>query len=108
MPPDGSRFPTAALIGREWVTSDEQFPVIDPATGAEIATVPNLGAAHARRAVDAATEALADWSALTAKDRATILRRWFDLLVAETEALADLMTTEQGKPLAEARGEVAY
>ena len=80
----------------------------DPATGAEVAAVPNLGAEDAARAIDAAAKALPAWSAKTAKERATILRRWFDLVTAETETLAQLMTTEQGKPLAESRAEVGY
>ena len=102
------KFPTAALIDGEWVTSAKTFPVTDPATGAEVATVPDLGAQDAKRAIDAAARALPAWSAKTAKERAAILKRWFDLITAETESLAQLMTTEQGKPLAEARAEVAY
>ena len=102
------KFPTAALIDGEWVSSVKNFAVNDPATGAEIAAVPDLGAEDARRAIDAAARALPAWSAKTAKERAAILRRWFDLITAETEALAQLMTTEQGKPLAEARAEVGY
>jgi succinate-semialdehyde dehydrogenase / glutarate-semialdehyde dehydrogenase len=102
------KFPTAALIDGEWVTAAKTFAVTDPATGAEIATVPDLGATDAKRAIDAAVKALPAWSAKTAKERAAILRRWFDLLTAETESLAQLMTTEQGKPLAEARAEVGY
>jgi len=102
------RFPTAALINGEWVTSAKTFAVTDPATGEEIATVPDLGAKEAAVAIDAASRALPAWSTKTAKERAVILRRWFDLITAETESLAQLMTTEQGKPLAEARAEVGY
>ena len=102
------KFPNAALIDGKWVTSNRTFPVLDPATGAEITTVPDLGAEDATRAIDAASRALPAWSAKTAKERAIILRRWFDLVTAETENLAQLMTTEQGKPLAESRTEVAY
>jgi succinate-semialdehyde dehydrogenase/glutarate-semialdehyde dehydrogenase len=102
------KFPTAALIDGEWVTSAKTFPVTDPATGAEVATVSDLGAKETKRAIDAAARALPAWSAKTAKERAAILRRWFDLVTAETESLAQLMTTEQGKPLAEARAEVGY
>ena len=102
------KFPTAALIDGEWVSSAKTFPVADPATGAEVATVSDLGAKEAKRAIDAAARALPAWSAKTAKERAAILKRWFDLITAETESLAQLMTTEQGKPLAEARAEVAY
>ena len=102
------KFPTAALIDGEWVTSAKTFAVTDPATGEEIAAVPDLGAKEAAHAIDAASRALPAWSAKTAKERAAILRRWFDLITAETESLAQLMTTEQGKPLAEARVEVGY
>jgi succinate-semialdehyde dehydrogenase / glutarate-semialdehyde dehydrogenase len=102
------KFPAAALIDGQWVTSAKTFPVNDPATGAEVATVPDLGAKDAVCAIDAAAHALPAWSAKTAKERAAIIRRWFDLITAETESLARLMTTEQGKPLAEARAEVAY
>jgi succinate-semialdehyde dehydrogenase/glutarate-semialdehyde dehydrogenase len=102
------KFPSAALIDGKWVTSDKTFPVYDPATGAEIAAVPDLGAEDAMRAIDAASQAFPAWSAKTAKERAAILRRWFDLVTAEIENLAQLMTIEQGKPLAEARSEVAY
>lgn len=102
------RYPNAALIGGEWVTSKDTFPVLDPATGAEITRVPNLGAAETTHAIDAAADALPAWSRKTAKERAQILRRWFDLVTADTEHLAQLMTAEQGKPLTESRGEVAY
>ena len=91
------KFPAAGLIDGEWVTSNKNFAVKDPATGAEIASVPDLGAKDATRAIDAAAKALPAWSAKTAKERAAILRRWFDLITAETESLAQLMTTEQGK-----------
>ena len=102
------KFPTAALIDGEWVTSNRTLSVTDPATGAEVATVPDLEPKDAARAIDAASRALPAWSAKTAKERAIILKRWFDLITAETESLAQLMTTEQGKPLAEARAEVGY
>jgi succinate-semialdehyde dehydrogenase / glutarate-semialdehyde dehydrogenase len=102
------KFPTAAFIDGAWINSANTFAVTDPATGAEVAAVPDLDAAHAAQAVDAASRALPDWSAKTAKERAAILKRWFELVTAEAENLAQLMTTEQGKPLAEARAEVAY
>jgi succinate-semialdehyde dehydrogenase/glutarate-semialdehyde dehydrogenase len=101
-------YPTAALIDGRWIRSDSTFPVFNPATGTVVALVPDLGAEDAAWAVHAASAALPAWSAKTAKERAAILRRWFDLVTAETEVLAELMTTEQGKPLAEARAEVAY
>lgn len=103
-----TKYPTSALINGQWINSAATFPVLNPATGAEIAQVPNLGAKETEAAVDAASEALAAWSAKTAKERASILQRWFDLVTADTEPLAQLMTAEQGKPLTEARGEVAY
>jgi succinate-semialdehyde dehydrogenase/glutarate-semialdehyde dehydrogenase len=106
MTPD--EFPTSAYIGGEWVTSTAQFAVTNPATGLEIARVPNLTPADTLRAIDAASAALPAWAAKTAKERAGVLRRWYELMVAETEMLAQLMTAEQGKPLAESRGEVAY
>ena len=102
------KFPADALIDGAWVSSAKTFPVSNPATRAEIARVPDLGAKDAVRAVDAAVKAFPAWSAKTAKERAAILKRWFDLVTAETESLAKLMTTEQGKPLAESRAEVAY
>jgi succinate-semialdehyde dehydrogenase / glutarate-semialdehyde dehydrogenase len=102
------KFPTAALIDGKWVTGDKTFAVYDPATGAEVASVPDLGPEEAVRAVEAASRALPSWSAKTAKERAAVLKTWFDLIIAETESLAQLMTIEQGKPLAEARAEVAY
>src|SRR4029078_11114923 len=102
------KFPTQALIDGEWVNSAKTFPVYDPATGKEIATVPDLGAKDAARAIDAAARALPGWSANTAKERATILKRWFDIVTAETENLAQLMTAEQGKPLAESRAEGGF
>jgi len=101
-------FPTAALIGGEWVTSKKTFPVLDPATGDKLADVPDLTPDDAKRAIDAAHEAFPAWAAKPAKERAHILRRWYDLITAETEALAQLMTAEQGKPLTESRGEVTY
>jgi succinate-semialdehyde dehydrogenase/glutarate-semialdehyde dehydrogenase len=106
MTPD--EFPTAAYIGGQWVTSEDRFAVVNPATGQEIARVADLTPDHARRAIDAASAALPAWAARTAKERAGILKRWYELILAETESLAQLMTAEQGKPLAEARGEVAY
>jgi len=101
-------FPTAALIGGDWVTSSKTFPVYDPATGDKLADAPNLTPADAQRAIDAAYEAFPAWAAKPAKERAKILRRWHDLILTEAEALAQLMTAEQGKPLIEARSEVAY
>jgi len=95
------------LIDGIW-TGEPKLAVTDPATGEIIAHVPQLGAAETREAIAAAERALPAWRARTAKERATALRRWFDAIVAATEDLAMIMTREQGKPLAEARGEVAY
>lgn len=101
-------FPTAALIDGDWVTSKKTFPVLDPATGDKLADVPDMSAEDTRRAIDAAYKAFPAWAAKPAKERGAILQRWCELILSETEALAQLMTAEQGKPLAEARGEVAY
>jgi succinate-semialdehyde dehydrogenase/glutarate-semialdehyde dehydrogenase len=97
-------------IDGQWVDADSGrvFAVTDPATGRKIADVADMGVAETRRAIDAAARALPAWRARSAKDRGAVLRRWFDLVIAHTDDLALLMTTEQGKPLAEARGEVAY
>ncbi|MDA0205220.1 MAG: NAD-dependent succinate-semialdehyde dehydrogenase [Acidobacteria bacterium] len=97
------------LIGSEWISgSGEEIDVTNPATNEKIASVPNGGAAEARRAVTAATEALPEWRSRTAFDRGKILRRIANLMLERQEPLAELMTREQGKPLAEARGEIAY
>jgi succinate-semialdehyde dehydrogenase/glutarate-semialdehyde dehydrogenase len=101
-------FPTAALIDGEWVTSKKTFPVLDPATGEKLVDVPDLTPDDAKRAIHAAHKAFPAWAAKPAKERAQILRKWFDLITSESEALAQLMTAEQGKPLTESRGEVAY
>src|SRR5882672_10443767 len=88
--------------------SGETFPVDNPATGETIAHVPRMGVAETRRAIARAEEALPKWRAMLAKDRARILRRWADLMLENEEGLARLLTTEQGKPLAESRTEIAY
>ena len=96
-----------AFIGGLWV-GRPSLPVLDKASGAEIARVPDLGAAETREAIAAAQRALKPWSALLAKERATILRRWYDLIVENADALALILTREQGKPLGEAKGEILY
>jgi len=88
--------------------SGATFPVDNPATGKTIAEVPRMGAAETRRAIARAEEALPKWRSMLAKDRARILRRWADLMMENEEGLARLLTTEQGKPLAESRTEIAY
>ena len=95
------------LTGGRW-TGEPETAVTNPATGEAIARVPNFGAAETKAAIEAAHRAFPDWSGRLAKERSAILRRWFDLLLKHAEELAQLMTAEQGKPLAEARGEVAY
>ncbi len=99
-----------AYIDGGWAAADsgKTFAVTNPADGKELAQVPDMGAAETRRAIEAADRALPGWRAKTAKERATILRKWFELIMAAQEDLAKIMTAEQGKPLAEARGEVAY
>ncbi|WP_305985750.1 NAD-dependent succinate-semialdehyde dehydrogenase [Roseibium sp. MMSF_3544] len=89
-------------------TGDAVLPVTDPATGEEIARVPNFGTESAEKAVEAASRSFRPWAAKTAKERSAILRRWFELLLANREDLATLLTSEQGKPLAEALGEIDY
>ena len=97
-------------IDGQWTDADsgKVFAVTNPATGETLVEVADMGVAETRRAIDAAARALPGWRGKTAKERAGILRRWFDLITAHTEDLAQLMTAEQGKPLSEARGEVAY
>ncbi|MFZ6799454.1 NAD-dependent succinate-semialdehyde dehydrogenase [Undibacterium sp. Di24W] len=97
-----------AFIQNNWIESSSRFAVHNPATGALIAEVANLDISHAQEAILAAQNALPAWSGLTGKERANILRKWFDLIVANADDLAAIMTAEQGKPLAEAKGEVLY
>jgi succinate-semialdehyde dehydrogenase/glutarate-semialdehyde dehydrogenase len=99
-----------AYIDGRWLDSDtgETFPVLNPATGEELAQVPRMGAAETRRAIEAAQRVLPDWRAKTAKERAAILRRLADLMLEREDELAALLTTEQGKPLAESRTEIVY
>jgi succinate-semialdehyde dehydrogenase/glutarate-semialdehyde dehydrogenase len=107
---DPGLFRQQCFIDGAWVDADsrETVPVTNPATGEEIGTVPKMGAAETRRAIDAANRAYPAWRRKTAKERGAILRKWYDLLMANQEDLAVLMTAEQGKPLAEAKGEIAY
>ena len=105
---DPSLLKTDALINGKWVKGKQRFDVTDPATGRKLADVADLGARETRTAIDAANAALPAWRNLTAKQRHAHLMAWFDLLMANQDDLARLMTAEQGKPLAEARGEVAY
>jgi succinate-semialdehyde dehydrogenase/glutarate-semialdehyde dehydrogenase len=101
---------STAFIGGKWLPADNQatMAVRDPASGAVLAAVANCGAAESRRAIAAADAALPDWRALPAKQRAQLLQRWFALINRHADDLAQLITAEGGKPLAEAKGEVAY
>jgi succinate-semialdehyde dehydrogenase / glutarate-semialdehyde dehydrogenase len=107
---DTKLFRTRCYINGEWCDADsgKTFPIIDPATGAILAEVPDMGAAETRRAIDAASAALPAWRAKTGKERAAVLRKWFDLMTAAQDDLGAIITAEQGKPLAEAKGEITY
>ncbi|WP_294638924.1 NAD-dependent succinate-semialdehyde dehydrogenase [uncultured Aquabacterium sp.] len=105
---DPTLLKTQALVNGQWVDSSSRFAVHDPATGALLAEVANLGASDTEGAVAAANAAWPTWRALTAKARGAILMKWFHLLHQHADDLARIMTAEQGKPLAESRGEVGY
>src|SRR3982751_5245588 len=105
---DPSLLKTHALIGGEWVAGGARFDVNDPATSLKLVDVATLGAAETQAAVAAANQAWPAWRGKTAKERAAILMKWFQLLMANADDLARIMTAEQGKPLAEAKGEVGY
>jgi succinate-semialdehyde dehydrogenase/glutarate-semialdehyde dehydrogenase len=98
------------FIDGAWAPADNggTLAVHNPATTEKLGLIPNMGAAECRRAIAAAAAALPAWAARTAKDRAAALRRWFDLMLVHQEDLAMLMTAEQGKPLAESKGEIVY
>ncbi len=101
---------TKAFVAGAWVDADDgrTFDVTNPARGDVICTVPDLSRKEVARAIDAAHDAMKGWAARTAKDRAQVLRKWFDLMMANQDDLARILTAEMGKPLAEARGEIAY
>lgn len=107
---DAKLFRQQAYIDGTWLDADsgQTIKVNNPATGEIIGTVPKMGTAETRRAIEAAERALPAWRALTAKERANRLRRWFELMMENQDDLGRLMTIEQGKPLAEAKGEIAY
>ena len=107
---DATLFRRQCPVAGSWIDADSGAvsAIVNPATGAVLGHVPELGAAETRRAIEAAHAAWPGWRALTAQARAAVLRRWFNLLLENQEDLATLMTLEQGKPLAEARGEIAY
>ena len=101
---------TAGYINGQWLgfDSDNRFEVKNAYTKEVICTLPNMGAKETNMAIDAANQAWPSWRSMTAKERAGILKKWFELVMKNQEDLATLMTSEQGKPLAEARGEVGY
>ena len=105
---DPSLLKTDALINGQWIKGSSRFDVFDPATGARLADVANLGPADALQAIAAANAAWSAWRSKTAKERSIILRKWFDLIMANQDDLGRIMTAEEGKPLPEAKGEIAY
>ena len=109
-PADGGLLKADAYIDGAWrgANSAARFTVSNPADGLKLAEVANCGRAEADAAIEAAARAWPDWRRKTAKERAAVMRAWFQLIVAHQEDLAKLMTAEQGKPMAESRGEVAY
>jgi len=107
---DPALFRDRAYVDGAWVEAEsrKRFDVDNPADGSVLGSVPDMGASETKRAIDAANAALPAWRALPAKERSKILRKWYDLIMANADDLALLLTTEQGKPLAEAKGEIAY
>ena len=107
---DPSLLRQQAYVDGAWTNADggATREVLNPATGGRLGTVPDMGAAETGRAIEAARKAFPAWAARAAKDRAAVLRRWYELMLANQEDLAMLMTAEQGKPLAESKGEIAY
>ena len=108
---DKGLLPAAGLVGGDWVTdvaSGARFEVTNPSTGEVLATLPEMGVAETSAAIDAAYVAQKDWAARTGKERAGVLRKYYDLMVENADDLATILTAEMGKPLAEARGEILY
>ena len=107
---DPSLFRQQCYIDGAWVDADDgdTIEVDNPADNSVVGTIPKMGAAETRRAIEAANDAYPDWRARTGKERAAILRKWYELVMENQEDLAVLMTTEQGKPLAESMGEIVY
>src|ERR1700722_14570914 len=107
---DQKLFRQQAYVDGKWVDALNRgtIAVTNPATGETLGTVPRMGAEETRQAIEAADKALPAWRGKTAKERAQIMRKWFDLMMANQDDLAQLMTAEQGKPLAESKGEIAY
>jgi succinate-semialdehyde dehydrogenase/glutarate-semialdehyde dehydrogenase len=107
---DPSLLASQAYVAGEWINADDgtTFAVVNPARGDVIAEVPNLGRAETARAIAAAQAAMKDWAARPAKERAQVMRKWFDLMMANQDDLGVILCAEMGKPLAEAKGEIAY
>ena len=107
---DPSLLATKAYVAGDWIDADDgtTFDVVNPARGDVICKVPNLGRAETARAISAANTAMKDWAARTGKERAQVMRKWFDLMIANQDDLGKILTAEMGKPLAEAKGEIAY
>ena len=107
---DSELFRQQAFIAGRWCEADngKSFPVTNPATGEVLAQVPDMEATETRRAIEAAKAAWPEWRRKTAKERATLLRKWYDLMMANVDDLAWIMTAEQGKPLAESKDEISY
>ncbi len=107
---DPSLLVTKAYVAGEWVDADDKstFPVVNPARGDVICEVPNLSRAETARAIKAAQAAMKEWAARTGKERAAVMRKWFDLMMANQDDLGTILCAEMGKPLAEAKGEIAY
>jgi len=105
---DGRLLKDRCYVDGEWIEGSVSIPVTNPVNERVIGSVPKLGAAETRRAIEAAAKAQKLWAKRTAKDRAGVLRKWFELMMENQEDLAQIMTAEQGKPLAESRGEIAY
>src|SRR5262245_27584881 len=107
---DPKLFREQCYLDGKWIDADakKNIAVTNPATGEALGSVPNMGGSETKKAIEAAERAWPAWREKTAKERATILRKWFDLMMAHQEDLAQILTAEQGKPLAEARGEIAY
>ncbi|WP_454753255.1 NADP-dependent succinate-semialdehyde dehydrogenase [Cupriavidus necator] len=105
---DASLLRQQCYIDGRWIDGERRIDVTNPATGERVGQVPQLGAEETRQAIEAANRAQPAWRARTAKERSALLRKWFELIMANQEDLARIMTAEQGKPIAEARGEIAY
>src|SRR6202030_2758759 len=107
---DPKLFRQQCYVNGEWVDALNRgtIPVTNPATGETLGTVPRMGAEETRQAIEAADRELPGWRGKTAKERAQILRQWLDLMMAKPEDRGPLMTADQGKPLAESKGEIAY